>query len=373
MVHKRWVTRRLREKKKELESLSRFFIGYPNNTDFDYSEIFDFFRFSLNNIGDPWDDSTYRLGTRDLEREVLDFFAQLYRAPVGDFWGYVTNGGTEGNMHGLFLAREMYPDSLLYFSADSHYSIAKIARILNMEPIIVPSNSEGVIDLKHLDSLLREHGDRVPILCLNVGTTVKGGIDDVDGVLALLNRIGIREYYVHCDAALYGMILPFLDGAPSIDFTKPIGSIAISGHKFIGSPIPCGVSLMRKQFVDRVKRPVEYIGTLDTTISGSRNAITPLILWYAIQTRGYDGFKKEVNECIENAQYLYDQLVKINYNACINDFSNTVLFDHPSKGISEKWQLATQGEKSHIVVMQHVTKKKIDAFIHDLERDRSGV
>lgn len=368
-MNKRLMAKRLKKKKKEFESLSDSFLGYPNNTDYDYSSLFDFLRFSLNNVGDPWGDSTYELGTHDFEREVLEFFARLYKIPVSNFWGYVTSGGTEGNMHGLFLAREIYPDSVLYFSADSHYSIAKIARILNIQSVVVPSASEGAIDLKHLERLMRERNSHVPIFCLNVGTTMKGGVDDVDGVITLLNQLGVRDYFIHCDAALYGMILPFLDGAPSVNFTKPIGSIAISGHKFIGSPMPCGVSLTRKKFVEKIKRPVEYIGTLDTTISGSRNALTPLILWYAIQTRGHDGFKKEANECIENARYLYDQLVEIDYEACVNDFSNTVLLDHPSKKISKKWQLASQGEKSHIVVMQHVTKKKIDQFIDDLKRD----
>ena len=235
----------------------------------------DFLRFPLNNIGDPYDDSSYMVGTREFEREALEFFAGLYKIPISDFWGYVTNGGTEGNMHGLFLGREVYPNSILYFSADSHYSITKIARVLRMQSVVVPSTSEGTIDIEALGNSMREHQEQVPILNLNIGTTMKGGIDDVDAVVALLKQLNIQEYYIHCDAALYGMILPFLEGAPKTDFTKPIDSIAISGHKFIGSPIPCGVSLTKKEYVDKITHPVDYIETLDTTISGSRNAFCP--------------------------------------------------------------------------------------------------
>ena len=33
-------------------------------------------------------------------------------------WGYCTNGGTEGNMYGLFLAREIYPKGIVYYFKD---------------------------------------------------------------------------------------------------------------------------------------------------------------------------------------------------------------------------------------------------------------
>ena len=367
IMNTRSVKKRLKDKKQEMKQTAQSFIGYPSNALFDYSPLFDFLRYPLNNVGDPYDDSSYALGTREFEQEVLAFFAGLYKIPESNFWGYVTNGGTEGNMHGLFLARELYPNGILYFSADSHYSITKIARVLNMESIIVPATSEGSIDVRQLDTLIAKNQNRTPIFNLNIGTTMRGGIDSVDGVLEVLNRHGIREYHIHCDAALFGMILPFLEGAPVVDFTKPIDSVAISGHKFIGSPVPCGVSLTKKEYIEKITRPIEYIETVDTTISGSRNAFSPMVLWYAIQQRGYDRFKEEANGCIERARYLHDQLENIGYTVCVNDFSNTVLFDQPSAAIRKKWQLASQKGKSHVVVMQHVTKKVIDRFVCDIQ------
>ena len=38
---------------------------------------------------------------------------------------------------------------------------------------------------------------------------------------------------------------------------------------------------------------IEYVGTLDTTIPGSRNAFTPLMLWYAFHTVGEEGIRGE--------------------------------------------------------------------------------
>ena len=368
-MSKQSTAKRLKDKKQEMKRLVQHFLGYPSNAKFDYTPLFDFLKYPINNIGDPYDDSSYLLGTREFEQEVLAFFARLYKIPESNFWGYVTNGGTEGNMHGLFLARELYPNSTLYFSADSHYSITKIARVLNMQSATVRSTATGSIDLQHLDKLLHKRQDKTPIFNLNIGTTMKGAVDPVDEVVKVLHKHGIRDYHIHCDAALYGMLLPFLEGAPTVNFTKPIDSIAISGHKFIGSPIPCGVSLTKKEYIKEITRPIEYIETIDTTISGSRNAFSPMVLWYAIEKRGYSGFKKEANQCIKNAQYLYTRLKENNYAPHLNDFSNTVLFDKPSAKMREKWQLASQKDKSHIVVMQHVTKKAIDQFIRDIQKN----
>ena len=366
-MSKKSTAKRLKDKKKEMKRLTQSFLGYPNNAKFDYSPLFDFLRYPINNVGDPYDDSSYLLGTREFEREVLAFFARLYKIPESNFWGYVTNGGTEGNMHGLFLAREIYPNSTLYFSADSHYSITKIARILHMQSVVVRSTTTGSIDTQHLENLLHKNRDRTPIFNLNIGTTMKGGIDSIDKVTEVLHKHGIQNYHIHCDAALYGMLLPFLEGAPTVDFTKPIDSISISGHKFIGSPIPCGIALTKKEYVKKITKPVEYIETLDTTISGSRNAFSPIVLWYAIEKRGYSGFKKEANECVAHAQYLYNRLRESNYPAQLNDFSNTVFFKRPSAKIRKKWQLASQRDQSHIVVMQHDTKKTLDRFIRDMQ------
>ena len=86
----------------KIQKESDHFIGYPCNLNFDYSELFSFLNYSINNVGDPFVSSNYHVNTHEIEREVLNFFAEITHADK-DFWGYVTNGGTEGNMYGLYL------------------------------------------------------------------------------------------------------------------------------------------------------------------------------------------------------------------------------------------------------------------------------
>ncbi len=44
---------------------------------------------------------------------VLNWFAKLWEIEAEDMWGYVTNCGTEGNLHGILTARENLPDGEL--------------------------------------------------------------------------------------------------------------------------------------------------------------------------------------------------------------------------------------------------------------------
>src|SRR5579875_1133367 len=87
----------------KIQERSKTFIGYPAAVDFDYSELYPFLNFNLNNVGDPFMDSHVDMHTKEFEREVLHFFAEHFHAPKNNWWGYVTNGGSEGNLYALYL------------------------------------------------------------------------------------------------------------------------------------------------------------------------------------------------------------------------------------------------------------------------------
>lgn len=364
---KRSDKNRLDRLRREFVEASAHFLGYPCNLRYDYSELRDFLSYSINNIGDPFGDSLYRVNTHEFEADVLRFFADLFHIGRDDFWGYVTNGGTEGNMYGLYIARETCPGGKAYFSQDTHYSISKIVRVLGVPNVMVRSQENGEMDYAELESLLRADRESTPIIVCNIGTTVKGAIDSVGKVVGILDKLGIRKYYIHCDAALSGMILPFIKNAPEFDFRMPIGSIAVSGHKFIGSPVPCGAVITKKQNVDRVRRAIEYVGILDTTLSGSRNGHTPLFLWAAIRSRGLSGFRRLVRYSFGVTAYTLKRFEEIGWPAWSNKNSITVVIKRPPERIVRKWQLAVQGDLAHLVLVPHITEKQIDALIKDLK------
>jgi histidine decarboxylase len=359
-------TQRLDRLYRQLQTEAQHFLGYPCNRCFDYEPLFRFLQFPVNNVGDPYLPSNYHLNTHEFECEVLAIFQQLTQAPPDNTWGYITNGGTEGNHYGLFLARELMPEGIVYYSQDAHYSIDKILRCLNIRSIMIRSHDDGSMDLDDLRETLRIHRDAPAIVCATVGTTMKGAIDDIAGIRRIFRELALHRHYIHVDAALSGMILPFVENAPPWNFAAGIDSIAISGHKMIGSPIPCGVVLAKKSNVDRVAQSVEYIGTLDTTLTGSRNAIAPLFLWYAFHTVGIEGFRRMIPQCLAMADYAITKLNEAGCHAWRHPVSNTVVFDRPPAAVTQQWQLACHGELSHVITMPHVTEACIDRLITDL-------
>ncbi len=56
---------------------------------------------------------------------VLQWFARLWEIDQDEYWGYITNCGTEGNLHGILVGRENLPDGILYASRETHYSVFK--------------------------------------------------------------------------------------------------------------------------------------------------------------------------------------------------------------------------------------------------------
>ncbi len=348
---------------------SKTFIGYPCNLHFDYTDLHRFFSLGLNNVGDPFATSIFQLNTFEFEKEVIESFADFTNTSTVDTWGYVTNGGSEGNLYGLYLARELYPSGIVYYSEDTHYSVAKSIRLLNARSIMIKSQTNGEIDYVDLHETLKTHRDLPAIIFANIGTTMKGAVDDITQIKKILEKLAITSYYIHSDAALSGMILPFVQDPQPWDFLSGIHSISISGHKMIGSPIPCGIVLAKKKFVERIARSVEYVGVLDTTIPGSRNAITPLYLWYALHRYGREGFRRVIRTCLDVAEYAIEHLHNAGIVAWRNNNSITVVFPRPSDRVLKKWQIAPYREISHLITMPHVTTEHIDGFIQDYLND----
>ena len=350
---------------KEFEELSAQQVGYPCNQDFDYSELWPFLQYSANNVGDPFHGSSFCINTHEVEYEVINTFADMMHLSRDRAWGYVTSGGTEGNMYGLYMAREIFPDGVVYFSQDTHYSVVKIMRLLKARNIMIKSQDNGEIDYDDLYETIRINRDSPVIFMANIGTTMKGAIDDVSRVRAILNDLAVTNSYIHADAALSGMILPFVEEPQPYGFDVGFDSVAISGHKMIGSPLPCGIALTRREYVARIARSIEYVGVLDTTLTGSRSAITPLMMWYAFERHGMDGFKRIVAGCLDNAEYAVTRFRDSGIPAWRNRNSVTVVFPKPSAEVILKWQLAPYEDIAHMLTMPHITRATIDAVVDD--------
>jgi len=366
------------------ERKSDTFAGYQVNLNIDYTSLAPFLNFNINNVGDPFIESNYSINSRTMEQAVLSFFAELFHADDKDYWGYVASGGTEANMYGAFIGRETLAKEgcqpIAYYSEDTHYSVQKSLHILNVEQCQVNSNEFGQILVDELiDQIKKSDPEKhPPLLVINMGTTFKGAYDDLDAIIKALDKEGIHNRYIHIDAALGGLFLPFVEqlnrkNVPIFDFRKNIDSIGVSGHKVIGTPFPCAVFMSLKEKIVHQAKHIDYIETLDSTLAGSRNGMAPILLWYNIAVNGKDGFCKMADKMLEMSEYACERLSELGYNAWKNELGLSVIFDRPDKWIIRKWSLSTQGPYAHLFTMPHMNKAKIDRLCHDLKRARQGL
>jgi histidine decarboxylase len=341
------------------------FIGFPAAFDFDYAELAPLMTMFMNNIGDPDVDAFHGAQTKAFEREVIKFCADLFRAPSDNYWGYVTNGSTECNLFALYLAREKLQKPIVYYSAAAHYSIPKNIRLLAMDSQQVQAQPSGEMNYEHLKLLVAQHPDTPAIVVATIGTTMTEARDNVRTIKDILMSANV-SHYIHADAALAGFYAALLEPHTPFDFQDGADSVSISGHKFIGSPIPCGVIITKKTDIKYVAGGTNYTGSIDTTISGSRNGHTPLYLWYAIKRFGIEGFRDRGYVAQQMAAYAHERLTSIGWETWRNPHALTIMLSAPPENIIRKWQLATHEGWSHIICMPGVTKEQIDSFITDI-------
>lgn len=356
------------------------YFGYPEipkNNDLSILGVSGLAKLHLNNAGDPYVQGNSKMHTKIFEQEAIAFVADLYR--LTDYWGYITSGGTEGNLYGMYMGRDYFhvrgKTPMFLYSESSHYSIPKNAHLLNMHKETIASDATGEMDYADLHAklvdIVQHRKDVGFVINLNIGTTMTGAMDELSKVYDVIDAVGIvrNDVFVHADCALMGFIYPFLEDSVDM-FALGLNSMAISGHKFPGTIHPCGVFITQKAMHDYTFKDsswVSYIGTNDSTISGSRNGFLALNFWYIIQKKGKAGFKHDAKTCIANATYLYEKLQSIGCTGVgYNRNQIIVTFDKPSDAIVQKYQLATENNKAHIVVMQHITQEGIDAFCDDL-------
>ena len=358
-------------------------LGYPGNQDV---QLTDFYRWLtksgldtaiVNNAGDPFNNTDPSLNALDFEREVIEFFGPLYGFSPEDLWGIVTFSGTDGNNHGIYfgvnyLEKKTQQKPVVYVSDAAHYSNMRLADLQNLDLVLVPSDVHGRMIPEEFERLLVK--DRPALMVYAMGTTFKGGIDDQTALNEVLSKYPEVEVYRHVDAALFGGFLPYTEYSYAVDRrVQPFDSIAISGHKFFGMDEPAGLFLTTMEVKDN-QNPydIAYLNGNMPMINCSRSAIAPLKFWWIIQRVGLDGFTEQATGMLERAEWLKGELDKLSWETWIEPMSNTVYFRRPPAEIAEKYMLAPDqddrlgGDLSHIVVMQHVTKERLQDFLDDL-------
>jgi histidine decarboxylase len=344
-----------------------FNLAFPGATDLTYPRLADILTTQLlNNIGDPWEAGHGRNHTKAYERDVIDRLGAVFNAPPGR-WGYVTTGSTEGTLHALDEASTTFPDLVVYTSCAAHYSVTKAARLLRLPLVLIRTDPAGRIDIDDLRGELARRRHRPAMIVATAGTTMSEAVDDVAAIATLCDDLAMHRRRIHVDAALSGLPLALLAAhdRPQFDFNAGATSMVVSGHKFFSTLMPCAVLLYAHRPTGTGGR-VAYIGSSDTTITGSRSGHTPLLLWWSLTGQGLDGHHRRAQTARDLATYTHDKLLSLGWAAHRNPHAFTVTLAHPTAALAHPWVLGGDRHNAHIITMPGIQQAWIDEFLTDL-------
>ena len=287
----------------------------------------------------------------------------------------------------------------------------------------IPTNASGnqlvlgTIDVKVLTAFVDFFSGKghPVIILLTYGTTFEGACDDVKGageaIIPVLKKNDMYSYEIQCqsgdssiflrrqgfwfhiDGALSATYMPFVEMAhkqgltgevpgPIFDFRLDfISSIITSTYKWVPCQWPSGIFMTKTGLMPMRNVMHTYIGLPDTTVSGSRNGLSAMILWSYCSSASYDKQVEAILHCLQLAQYTEKKLQKLEEELKMNLYvsraqtSLAVLFKKPSEKIVRKFTLCCNnlwinGEYRHychVYAMPSVTKEKIDRLIADLQ------
>jgi aromatic-L-amino-acid decarboxylase len=191
-------------------------------------------------------------GLAGLEAAVIRWMAAIVGYPR-DAGGILTSGGSLSNFSAIVAAREkLLPEDFLtgtlYTSDQSHYSVAKAARLAGFPAASVrPIASDDAFRIRvdRLEEAIardRAAGRRPFLVVGNAGTTNTGAVDD----LAAIARIARREnLWHHVDGAYGGFFALTAEGRERLAGIAEADSIALDPHKGLFLPYGTGCLLVR--------------------------------------------------------------------------------------------------------------------------------
>jgi len=194
--------------------------------------------------------------TAAMEKDVVAQLAAMFgfsgsAAAPGDpgqagHLGHLTSSGTIANLEALFVAREIHPGKAIAHSADAHYTHARMAHLLGIESVAVPTTADGAMDPEALERL--SASGRIGTVVATTGTTGLGAVDPVHEIVPVARRHGVR---VHIDAAYGGFFRLIADDRPDGVAAAPYlaiadcDSVVIDPHKHGLQPYGCGAVIFR--------------------------------------------------------------------------------------------------------------------------------
>jgi aromatic-L-amino-acid decarboxylase len=264
-----------------------------------------------------------------LESVVIRWICDLFDYPP-EARGVLTPGGSMANLSAVVTARthmlgERFDDGILYVSDAVHHSIAKSAKIAGLPPssvraIRTDENVRMDIDaLRHAVAEDRAGGKRPFMVVGSAGTVNVGAVDPLDEIAGVAAEQGL---WFHVDGAYGGFFQLTERGKRTLNGIARADSITLDPHKTLFLPYGTGSLIVRDgailkdahqlqaHYLPDSSEDPELFDHADYSPELTRD-FRGLRVWLPLQLHGVDAFEAALDEKLDLAQLVYEELGKI--------------------------------------------------------------
>ena len=252
---------------------------------------------ALNQVGILWRTSP---ALQELEELTLDWLRQLLGLPE-DFHGHIEDTASVGTLAALAAARQTAPGRrTVLCSEHAHSSVAKAARILELDLRTVPVDDEFRLRPEALD--LRD-------ACAVVATIGTTSAASVDPVPAIADACGAAGTWLHVDAAYAGAAAVCPELRHHFAGWERADSIVVNPHKWLAVPMDCSALWTRRvdAFRDAFSLVPEYLRVSEQVVSLNEVSVPlgrrfrGLKLWTVLRCLGREGLQAMIREHVRLA------------------------------------------------------------------------
>ncbi|WP_279671896.1 pyridoxal phosphate-dependent decarboxylase family protein [Flexivirga meconopsidis] len=285
---------------------------------------------AVNSSLDTWDQSG---GGTLIEQRLIGWTCERlgFDPQLAD--GVFTSGGTQSNLHALYLAREhaiaaQSADRVealarlrVFASADSHFSVRTAARLLGLHPDAVVTVATDQHRRMRADGLraaitaARTSGAIPMAVVATAGTTDFGVIDPVRSIAEIVQEQP-EPVWLHVDAAYGGGLLASPTRRHLLRGIEHAHSATVDFHKSFFQPVSASAILVRRaEWMDAGRHHADYLNPVRMARAGIPNQVDKslqttrrfdaLKLWLTLRVMGAEAIGELFDRVIELADDAY--------------------------------------------------------------------
>jgi aromatic-L-amino-acid/L-tryptophan decarboxylase len=273
------------------------YFAYFANTGSEPGILAELLAATLNQVGILWRTSPV---LQELEELSCDWLRQLLGLP-DELQGHIEDSASTATLAALGAARAAAPGRrVVVTSEQAHSSVAKAARILELEARTVPVDEAYRLRPELLEL------DQACAVVATIGTTSAASIDPIAAIADACSATGT---WLHVDAAYAGPAAMCEELRPLFAGWERADSIVVNPHKWLLTPMDCSVlwTSRLEDFRNAYSLVPEYLRSPDEVVSLSEVAVPlgrrfrALKLWAVLRCYGRESLQAMLREHVRLA------------------------------------------------------------------------